>query len=135
MQLSLYNLSSSQLTNLRATPVEVIPPQGSGLYITPFIITLRSRYGTVPYGNLLSTYFCLQINGQDIFPNLMNAQLLGETQDSFINYIFSSSFTSNLLTVSGCDNQGIYLRNTDPADLINGDGTLDVQIAFEVNNV
>lgn len=132
MQTFLYTLSSSELLNLKDTPIEVVPPQGEGFYITPFIITLRSHYGTSVYGNLTSALKLL-VNGDEIFSTPMPTTLLGNAYDCFATYMFSNSQNSNILKVADCDNQGIYVKNIGLLNLSGGDGTLDVQISCDVN--
>lgn len=134
MQTFLKTLTSSEILDLRDTPVEVIPAQGSGLYITPYIVLLRSHYGTSVYGSLTATLGLL-VNGTNIFPTQMSTTFLGNAYDSFVYYCFSNSILSPGLKVSDCDNQGIYIKNTGLLELSGGDGTLDVLITAELNNV
>lgn len=133
MQTSLMTLTSSQLLNLKTTSIEVIPPQGEGFYITPFIITLRSRYGTAVYGHSTAP-LKLFINGNDMFSTPMPATVLGNPYDCYQTFVFSSSQNSNILRISDCENKGVDIKNIGILDLSDGDGELDVQILFEVNN-
>lgn len=133
MQITLVTLTSSQILNLRTTPVEVIPTQGSGFYITPVFTLLRTRAGFNTYGNL-TTSLGLFINNVNILSSQMSTDLLTTSYDSFAHYSFSN-YSSNTLNVSNFDNQAVYIKNTGLLDLTGGDGTLDVQITFEVNNV
>lgn len=134
MQTFLKTLTSSEILDLMDTPIEVIPAQGSGFYITPHIVLLRSHYGTTVYGNLTSTLE-LFINGVSITPTQMSTTFLGNAYDSFVYYSFANSILSPGLKVSDCDNQGIYIKNTGISELSGGDGTLDVFITAELNNV
>lgn len=132
MQTTLQTLTSSQLLDLRDTPIEVIPAQGSGFYIIPLIIILRTHAGSNVYGNL-TTSLGIIINGVNILPAQMSTAILTNSEDSFVYYTVSNS--ASTLNIENCDNQPVYIKNTGLLELTGGNGTLDVQITFEVNNV
>lgn len=132
MQTTLATLTSSQLLDLRDTPVQVIDPQGSGFYIVPLIIILRTHAGSNVYGNLTAS-LSLFINGTNLLTSQMSTNILGQANDSFAYYTVSQS--TNVLDVNNFDNQAVFIKNTGLLDLTGGNGTLDVQISFEVLNV
>lgn len=132
MQNILTTLTSSQLLNLKGTSVEVVPAQGSGFYILPIYVLLRTHAGSNVYGNLTST-LGLFINGVNLLPSYMSTSILGQSTDSFAFYPISSS--PSILNVNNCNNQPVIIKNTGLLELTGGNGTLDVQVTFDLMNV
>jgi len=133
MQLVSTTLTSSQILNLRTTPVEVVPAQGSGLYIAPMFILLRMHAGSNAYGNLTATLGFL-INNINILPAQLPGGTLGTSYDSCAYYSISN-YSSNTLNVSNLDNQAVYIKNTGLLDFTGGNGTLEVLTTFETYTV
>lgn len=127
-------ITASELHNLISTPVQVIPPQGSGTVAIPFSVFLELNYGTIPYINLTSN-LALLMNGANMFPDQpLPSAFLGSTQDTWVYYLFYQSDTSGLSS-SATDNQGVYLGNTGLTNLLLGDGTLSVYMEWSVYNL
>ena len=127
-------LTSSQLLNLRATPVEIITAPGSGYVTIPFLIFMRLYAGSTPYGTL-TTSLGLIINGTNVFPSQsMSTAFLGSATDEFVYYVFTNSPTSGS-SVSSFENQPIYIQNTGLLEFTSGNGTLDIQIEWDTFNV
>lgn len=129
-------LTSSQLLNLRATPVQIIPAPGTGFVTIPFLIFMRLNAGSTAYGTL-TTSLGLIINGTNVFPNQsMSTSFLGSTTDKFVYYVFTdSSLLNGGESVSSFENQPVYLQNTGLLELTSGNGTLDVQVQWDSFNV
>lgn len=133
MQLSLVTLTSSEILNLSTTPVEVVAAPGNGFYVVPIFILLRSRAGSNPYLNILAD-LTLLMNNVSILVASMSGNILGTSYDSVAFYTPPSS--TSALEVSDLDNQPILIKNTSPLlPFLGGDGTLEVQILYEVINV
>lgn len=128
-------LTSSQLLNLRATPVQIIPAPGSGYVSIPFLIYMRLYAGTMSYGTL-TTSLGLMINGTNMFPNQsMSTTFIGSSTDDFVYYVFTNDSSASGLSVSSCENQPIYIKNTGLIELTSGNGTLDVEVQWNTFNV
>jgi hypothetical protein len=127
-------ITSSQLQNLIASPVELIQPQGSGMVTVPFSVFMELNYGTTPYINLTSN-LALLMNGNNIFPaQPIPSAFLGATQNVWVYYLFYQSDTSGLNSAD-TDNQSVYLGNTGPLDFLLGDGTVSVNIEWSTYNL
>jgi hypothetical protein len=127
-------ITSSQLHNLISTPVELIAAQGSGTVVIPYSLFMELNYGTTPYINLTSN-LALLMNGNNMFPaQPVPSAFLGATQNTWVYYLFYESNTSGLDS-SSTDNQPVYLGNTGLLNLLLGDGTLSVNIEWNVYNI
>lgn len=129
MQISSRTLTSSEILNLSTTPIEIVSAQGSGLYIVPCFILLRSKTGTTPYTG--SASFNLVCNSINLLTSGLSLSNLNQSVDS-VSY-FPLQLV-NGFELSDLDNQSLSIQITS-GSLSAGDGELEVLTTYEIYNV
>lgn len=120
-------ITSSQLLNLRASPVQLLPAPGSNKFYRVINCVAMLKFGTTPYTTtgavLAGTY---GINGSLAWTN-MNTFMAGGS--NFITIKLGSQ-----IGVSGTVlNQPIYLCNTGGSDLQSGDSSITIQLYYTIS--
>jgi hypothetical protein len=120
-------LTSLEIQNLFATPIELIPNPGVGKLIVPLLDIMFYDFASIPYangGNLVLKYGTLPAN--KIITTVLDSADLNQPND-VIN--FSTSFYPSVDSIAS--NSNLVITNF-TAPFINGDGTLKIYIRYLV---
>ena len=133
------HLSSAQILTLHTVPVPIIPDPGPNLIVFPLTAYGTFHAKTTPYtdNGAVGILWTNDIGASGTDDGIaFTGALLQEPADN-IYYVSQSSpnkFIGGLLTIGNFSNvvhSGMVIIN-DPPDPTGGDGTLDVQVIYEV---
>jgi hypothetical protein len=135
IQTATITLTSTQITSLATTPVQVVAAPGAGNVILPLGAYLRYRAGTVPYflpvGPAVWRFFP-EGNADDFF--FSGSDDLGPMLTAGVNmatFLFTGSTNVNI-TEATLDNRALMFGSTAPTEFLSGDGTLTLTVYYTV---
>jgi hypothetical protein len=131
VQIATVTLSSAQLRVLHGSPVQLIPAPGVGQVIAPISVVFQYKAGTTPYtvgsGARLAVYLGT--------PNNVVTQVAAS---GFLDQAASQVFMMHgiggigVSLQSTLENAPVVVRNDDPTEWANGDGTVTITTIYTV---
>jgi len=121
-------LTSAQILTLKATPIEIIPAQGTGKIIKPLGFSMQLNYNSIAYvgtGGLSLAY-------NSYGTNMFNASsgCITPTVSTFCSY----SQQNQLPALSLVSNTNMIVKNAGASEFTTGNSTIDVWVQYVVLN-
>ena len=120
------NISSTEILQLNTTPKTIVPAQGSGTLIVPIKFVIRYNYGTVSYSN--NNNFKCKLGNWDNLVSITNLTL-GTNSQLVLPSVANTNTVDTTATAEINQPLVAYVPTGDP---INGDGTIDVYLTYNV---
>lgn len=124
-------LDSTALIALDGTPVEIVPAQGAGKVILPFLWSLNYVAGGTPYTTGTGS-FLLRYVGAGSYLTYANETMIEGGDQFFLNDPVDSTF-GKYSDTTGVDNVALEIYADEP--IADGDGTLDVTVWYVVQDL
>ena len=113
-------ITSAQLKDLRANPVELVPAPGLGYAIVPVSVFMDYNYGSIAYTGVGATVVLSQYSQGELFTGFLD-----QAADS--THIAEPS---GVETRAAVNNAALQLKNTGGSDLAAGNGILTVTVLY-----
>jgi len=120
-------LSSAQIKSLRASPITIIPAQGSNKIIQVISAFGINNFNTIAYSNAGYGLSVLLNNVE--FINFDTYFVTGTSKIFCSNVPYTHEGTTDLI------NKSVILKNSGLSEYTNGDGTIDIYIQYVVIDV
>lgn len=128
MQQRTLTLTSAQLLALGATPVEIVPAPGVGVYLTPIAVSSVNHFGTLAYaaGSAVQCYIGTKANG-NLIPAATAAHVNAAANS--IEQLTGAPTTATPDAQANIENAALNI-SASGAEFTTGDGTLTVTVYY-----
>ncbi len=124
--LATLTLNSTDMLNLFTIPIEIVPAQGSGTFISPISVSSILNFNSIPYDVSGSTGMEFSVGGNSSI-SLTASGFLDQSQD-MLSGSYASVFT---FTAASSLNQPLNI-SVGGGNFINGDSQVTFQILYRV---
>jgi hypothetical protein len=128
IQTATVTLSSAQLLNLRAMPVQLVPAPGAGNVIKPLSLTLQYKFGSSPYA-VQDGSFAI---GTPAFVAAVQQPAVGFIDQASDQFAFLGGFGGAFGPRSSFENQPITVMQNGSAEWTAGDGSVVISVTYTV---
>lgn len=128
MQQRTITLTSAQLLALGATPIQLVPAPGVGIYLTPIAVSSVLHFGTIAYaaGSAVNCYIGTKANGNSI-PAATAAHV--NSAANSIEQLTGAPVTGTPDVQANIENAALNISSSG-AEFTTGDGTLTVTVYY-----
>lgn len=128
MQQRTITLTSAQILALNATPIEIVPAPGAGIYLTPVAVSSVLHFGSVGYANGSQVNCYVGALGNGNFIKAATAAHINSGAND-IEQLIGDPLTGTPDAQANIENQNLRLEAAGAA-FITGDGTLTVTVYY-----
>lgn len=126
-------LTSAQILALHGTPVTLIAAPGAGQMILLQQVSMEYIFNTTPYTVPVGANLRSSINGVNVGTDIAATGLLDQNANT-IAYSRAGNETTGI-TVATLANQPLVISNTNATEFTAGDGTLVVNVLYNIISV